>query len=597
MNKQPTTSVSLLLLVSLLMYHARPAATQPRRVDPLQGAGVFTLFGQMSGREGIEEDFGAKIQPIGDCNGDGLNDWIVSRKRNDTTVSDFGIIRGPEELLLYHGVPGGLPPLESGQRVGLSEEVSSTRYIAHGDWDKDGYLDLACQVRLYNDSSFHNTRGFSISSLVVFWGQPDGKYSVEDTTRLAIGAAAALVICDGFSGDIDMSGTDDLFVQFCAGRAWGEEGEAVTIPAIQCYLGQAGRRWGRDEVVHGSSWQWWIPPVGSLPEKLIDVDCDNAPDLLLFHDDSTVDTARSKLTILYGKADQLFPDSTNIEIINLSGVWGVSSAVFDVTGDDVLDLIVLSNRFAQQRMLVYPGEPGKRLSEVFGDGSAPWAAVPTTNAIHDGFGDLGERLYDLGDVNNDIDGFREIWAWSTPFLLCYNTGVVFDSIVDGYYRLNGTPPRDYANLGDIDGSGETTWAVSQYFSPGTVSFFKSNLSIRVTGTFRRLPHERYVSRCSSTVSVPEAVTVKEKSSLQLEVFPNPSTNEVTVQWNPAAWQHGEQAVIRVTDNLGKEVISTTTPATDGGILWTAGERLPNGTYHITITIQKTTDTATIILQR
>ena len=591
--KHAVLAASLFLFLSA--FATEPLSAQPRRVDPLQGAGVFTLFGQMSGREGIDEDFGAEIHPVGDCNGDGLNDWIVSRKRTDTTVSDFGIVRGPEELLLYYGVPEGLPALESGQRIGLSEEVSSTRYVAHGDWDKDGYLDLACQVRLYNDSSFHNTRGFSISSLVVFWGQARGGYSVSDTTRLAIGAAAALVICEGFSGDIDMSGTDDLFVQFCAGRAWGEEGEPVTIAAVQCYLGHTGRRWGRDEVARVSGWRWWIPPVGSLLDKLVDVDCDDAPDLVLSHDAGTAETGQ--ITVVYGEKGQLFPDSTNIEVIDFAPVNGKSIRLMDVTADDVLDVVCLAGRGAEQRFLVWVAEPGARVSETVGDFSSPWAAVPTTNAIHDGFGDLGKVFYDLGDVNDDIDGFREIWAWTPPFFLCYNTGVVFDSIADGYYRLNGSDPRDVANLGDIDGSGETTWAVSQYFSPGTVSFLKSNLSIRVTGTFRRLPHERYVSRCSSTVSVPEHEPAIEKSSLQLEAFPNPSANEVTVQWNPAAWREGDRATIRVTDNLGKEVIATTARAADGGILWTAGERLPNGTYHIAVTIGKTTDTATILLQR
>ncbi|MEZ4783468.1 MAG: hypothetical protein R3F28_05260 [Candidatus Kapaibacterium sp.] len=521
MSEQPRTSVSFfLLLVSLLMCHARPAATQPRRVDPLEGAGVFTLFGQMSGREGIEEDFGAEIQPIGDCNSDGLNDWIVSRTRSDTEVVHFSSLKHPVDVLLYYGVKGRVPDIEEGQRVGVTEINTAHELLASGDWDGDGNLDLALKVQFYNDSTYGV--GKSRFQVIVFWGNREHGYSTLDTSHLYVeGTGAWVSVCSAMSGDFDQNGVSDLLIHSCGyhgslGALPG--GETIPIASLHLYMGRRGQRWGKNERNRIPDWDWWEQPIwGRLPEKLVDVDCDNAPDLLLFHDDSTVDTARSQLTILYGKADQLFPDSTNIETLNLSGVWGVSSAVFDVTGDDVLDLIVLSNRFAQQRMLVYPGEPGKRLSGVFGDGSAPWAAVPTTNAIHDGFGDLGERLYDLGDVNNDIDGFREIWAWSTPFLLCYNTGVVFDSIVDGYYRLNGTPPRDYANLGDIDGSGETTWAVSQYFSPGTVSFFKSNLSIRVTGTFRRLPHERYVSRCSSTVSVPDDLPPSYPETLDLSL--------------------------------------------------------------------------------
>ena len=588
------------LPISLLMCHARPAATQPRRVDPLQGAGIFTLFGQMSGREGLDQNYGAGIYPIGDCNHDGLNDWLVFNTRSDTAIQHFFVERLANQLLLYHGKPGGLPSVEDGVVVGVPEPDITHQFLASGDWDADGNLDLAIRTFRYNDS-IYGTKGGDQYTLVIFWGNANKAYSISDTSHLMIeGADAWGPLTGGVVGDFNMDGVQDFMTG--AGNSstgWGRliGGETISSPTLHLFLGHKGKRWGRDGIGRIADWTWWQQPAEwrRYPQKLIDVDCDNAPDLVLFNDAGVPETAQ--ITVVYGQPEQVFPDSSNIEVIDFAPVNGKYVRLMDVTADDVLDVVCLAGRGAEQRFLVWVAEPGERVSETVGDFSNPWAAVPTTNAIHDGFGDLGEEFYDLGDVNNDIDGFREIWAWTPPFFLCYNTGVVFDSIADGYYRLNGTRPRDVVNLGDIDGSGETTWAVGQYLAPGTVSFFKSNLSIRVTGTFRRLPHERYVSRCSSTVSVPEAEEMIQSASLDVVAFPNPSTNEVTVQWNPAARQHGEQAVIRVTDNLGKEVIATTTSATDGGIVWTAGERLPNGTYHITVTIQKTTDTATIILQR
>jgi hypothetical protein len=102
------------------------------------------------------EQYGRNIYAVGDVNHDGLQDWIVGHIRCDSVMTINGSLRTAEEILLYKGVRGGLPSVESGERIGPSEFGSATSFVASGDWDGDGNIDLACRVQIYGDSSFGN---------------------------------------------------------------------------------------------------------------------------------------------------------------------------------------------------------------------------------------------------------------------------------------------------------------------------------------------------------------------------------------------------------------------------------------------------------
>ena len=112
-------TITVLLLIAGSSY---VSAQQPTtRIDPRHPALKYLPeLGRMVGKiptikfGSLGEEYGSRIYAVNDCNHDGRNDWAVSRLRCDTSFKG----RYPEEVLLYHGVKGGLPTVESGQRIG-----------------------------------------------------------------------------------------------------------------------------------------------------------------------------------------------------------------------------------------------------------------------------------------------------------------------------------------------------------------------------------------------------------------------------------------------------------------------------------------------
>jgi hypothetical protein len=161
MGQQIVSTSVVLLLVALSVLRSQPdaACNMGRGTPDPRNEKVICLpqIGRMEGtldcvRGG--EQYGRNIYAVGDVNHDGLQDWIVGHLRCDTLIElGPGSHAVAEELLLYRGVRGGLPSGESGERIGPSEVGSVTSYLASGDWDGDGNIDIAISVELYNDTS------------------------------------------------------------------------------------------------------------------------------------------------------------------------------------------------------------------------------------------------------------------------------------------------------------------------------------------------------------------------------------------------------------------------------------------------------------
>src|SRR5207253_1317886 len=126
-----------------------------------------------------------------------------------------------EELILYHGRRGTLSPSESGVRIGPQELIASSRVIAAADWDGDHHIDLAIRVQRLLDTSFGATPTDRWGTLVVFWGQKDGSFTIKDTTRLSCGADGWTGPDQGVSVDANSDSVADLVV-------WGWEGLGLT---------------------------------------------------------------------------------------------------------------------------------------------------------------------------------------------------------------------------------------------------------------------------------------------------------------------------------------------------------------------------------
>jgi hypothetical protein len=522
------------------------------------------------------EGFGASVIAVGDVNHDNLADWIVGRIRCDTTVDNFGGAYNPADILLFHGMRGGLPDVNSGERIGPTEIGSETTLLASGDWDADGNRDLAVSIHIYNDSSFGNVDGYHLSTFVIFWGNANGRFTLNDTSHLACDSDKFIGTGRAVTQDFDGDGVDDIF-------AWagGSLSDGKPRPTAQLILfrGHRGGRWGHSGIPFTPNFEWWnVPPFNSF--SLTDQDCDGHRDIVFYNQ---ISAGIGAVSVLYGRAGQL-PDTNDLQTIHLDSANGHFSLFTDVTGDGVPELAV--NCGNQETIKLYAGKPGQRLLEQYGTGNEPehgkpWAYVWLPNRIHDGWTGAGFiPLYDLGD--GDRDGVGDLWTFSWPFWIEYNGGQFMDSLIDAEIDS-----RDYGGLGggvrlgDIDGSGIPTLA----FHAGTngILFFKPTDSIPHTGVYRPLPHPANF-RCEHAAAISETrprIPVGEASSLTLGAVPNPSRGEVLIRWNgPDSESSG---ILTVTDIAGREIQRYAIPiGSRETILSTRG--LPSGTYMLHATI-------------
>ncbi len=577
----------LLLLCVPVIAQAQPGSddcsqgyADPPDVDPRNyWARCFPQVGTMSGN-GVNcrygsEDFGRAIAPVGDVNNDRIQDWVVSHARCDTIFPP----RVPIELLLYRGVKGRLPDAPSGERIGPSEINSSTEFLASGDWDGDGHPDIAAMIYIYGDTTGGNTQGYHTARLAIFWGNAPGHYSLADTTRLSNGTEDLWInIFRAVSADFDGDGVQDLL-------AWGGGGiiggVPYTTPTLYLYRGHVGTRWGRGGASANADWvKWTTPPTTHI--GAMDQDGDGAVDLLLYHNTSA---GTGHVSVLYGSKRRL-PDTNDVRTTDLliaNGHYGLFS---DITGDGIPELLLSCGN--EQQVKVFIGLRGQRLLEQYGTGNdpahpgsdvwwgRPWANIWLPNRINGNWTRANHELFDAGDAN--LDGLRDVWAVSDPFALCYTTGDYLDSLADALsYLPSSNGVRDMVNLGDIDGSGRATIAMSYYAT--TVLYIRPDSSIVSNGEVFR---QQVPGTGPPVVSVRAGETVSAGEPLSLTAAPNPSGGDVTLTWNPAG-REGETALVTIADLAGREVARFFAPAARGTALWpTAG--LPRGRYLIALRI-------------
>ncbi|MCE7933560.1 MAG: hypothetical protein DYG96_03090, partial [Chlorobi bacterium CHB2] len=460
------TKTSLLLLITtaaVLLAHATTLAQPNTWIDPRHPSVAWLQeWGYMTGtglpcKPTWGEEFGRGIIPVGDVNGDAIADFILERSRCDTLFGPSKAERA-NELLLYFGDKGRLPIPASGQRLGSSELGTLTRFLCAADFDDDSFVDFALRIEKLNDSAYNANGQYSIASLVIFWGNSTHRYTEQDTSHLTCYSDTWLGICRALFIDINNDNHKDLLISTCGGYGF-TNGKVVRQPVHLVYFGQQGKRWGKTGQSTAADMLWWTTPAY---EQTIDQDCDGRIDL--------VSTQQQKsIRIQYG-SEQGLQDTTAVETIDLSNS-GAHSALFqDVTGDKVPDLIVRGGDFEQGRIRIFAGAPGQRLTELYGNGNdsadranhrfplRPWAQILSPNALHEGWFDWDNELFDLGDLNED--GTSEIVAFSKPFILCYTTGNTLDSLIDIMFNVPGDSWATIRRIGDVDGSRTVSYAIT-----------------------------------------------------------------------------------------------------------------------------------------
>ncbi len=619
--------VLALALVATVAAHGQPETNpcsigwaQAPRIDPRNFyVNCFPELGRMIGTithphfPGDGEEYGASVYAVGDVDWDSIADWIVTHRRADTSVKGV-----PVELLLYHGRRGGLPPVESGQRIGPSELGTMTTFLTAGDFDRNSYKDIVVSVRQYGDTSFGGG-SHDIGLVIVFWGGKNG-YSITDTTRLQCGEQMWLGPQGGLSYDFDGDGIEDLMTWSQSGFS---NGQVIKLPSIFIFKGSKLSRWGQATGSRLPVWSWWNSPTTRFYTnvlKTLDQDLDGNNDIVFYlnHDAGSAETAQ--VSILYGKPGGGFPDTSAVNIQTIlfdrpdsTLLPGSFSMLSDVSGDSIPELLVFDNDLRALR--VYIGLRGQRLLQQYGGGNEPahpdstvwwgkpWARIDMPNKINpDSWNHPENLLFDLGDAN--FDGVNDLWLVSVPFLICYSSGYALDSLIDGMADLrpwDGASFGGIVRLGDIDGSGVPAFSInSDVFPhdypeafPGGIKFFKMTDSVPWWNGFgegRRYPPYTLRSTVADVTTEPRDSRATMLAPLVMEARPNPTTGEIRLSWTMPA---DGTSSLTISNESGRELeLIRLTPGSTS-IVWSCAG-MPAGVYLATLRIGATSAASKVV---
>ena len=577
--------------IALLLLSTAALTAQPeRRIVPRHDWAIeLPELGRMIG---LPEDglFADKIYPVGDVDRDSLCDWIVTRNRRDTLPGG----KSPSELLLYRGVRGGLPDVSDRTRIGPPNLDVNMWFMAAGDWDNSGTVDLATVLQPFYDTTFGGSNGKPGAYLVIWWSNERGEYSIADTTHLLNGADAWIDPDEGFSQDLDEDGIPDLILSDVKGFV---DGEVHFDALVQVWQGGDGKRWGRG-LSRWSTWSWWLPPRESYLKvfhrtQWIDQDADGYLDFV-WYTDGTGGSRHGSISIIYGTPEHIL-DTANIHTIKLDSAGGRHSLFLDITGDSVPELLI--NAGGQEAIKAYVGFKGQRIEEQYGLGNEPghpgeevwwgkpWATIPLPGQLHDGWVPAGPSpIYDLGDVG--LDGVCDVCVYSLPDYICYNGGQWYDSLYDSWIRRPASGSGPLVVLGDIDGSGLNTIALG---SDELVAFYQPSSGVPETGKYRYMPPGTGTPQ--TDVDDDEN---KDRSAgrLGLQAWPNPSSGIVRILWKAPAGT----ALILITDQLGQTVTQFEVEASAGEAAWDASQTF-GAVYFVGVEIDGVRESIEVRIQR
>lgn len=213
-----------------------------------------TLLGKAEG------DFlGSAVAGVGDLNGDGYADFAVGVPGHDIELRNEGAVA------VYFGRPGPLPSEPALFLVGRSRDESFGTAIAGGDFNGDGYADLAIGAP---GSNLGEVNG---GAVFIFHGGPGGPSSRPGAVLLGktfdglFGSAVAAV------GDVNGDGYEDLLVG-------AYEGVADPRAAGAAYLYYGGPRGPGPLPALTLRGRAGGDQFGSALAALGDVDGDGVPD-------------------------------------------------------------------------------------------------------------------------------------------------------------------------------------------------------------------------------------------------------------------------------------------------------------------------------
>jgi FG-GAP repeat len=328
------------------------------------------------------ENFGWDARPAGDVNGDGYGDVIAGAPFCDNGQTDEGVVR------LFLGKASLPPPQASWARPGIFGDALFAWSVAQGDWNGDGFTDLALgepQQPQYGPNTgdvivtYGGETGYDQNGIQTIYGSGGGRfgYSVAN------------------AGDVDGDGDDELVV----GEPYSGNSDFPDVGAAHLFNGSPT---GLDYTPS------WTVTGGILPAHFGysvagagDFNGDGYADVLVGAPDYSFGTQPG------GKSFLFLGSSTGLTTTFSWSAWGTTvgdrwgasvSGAGDANGDGYADIII--------------GAPNKENGQtdegyarvVFG---APTGISGSWNLEIDQAGaNLGFAVSSVGDVN--ADGFCDI---------------------------------------------------------------------------------------------------------------------------------------------------------------------------------------------
>lgn len=407
----------IILLCAFLMTSGSAWASSPYFVEPDVNV-LFSAFGEQSG-----DGFGWAAEDLGDINGDGASDFIVS--------APFFVLDGQVvgRVYVYSGADGALLAVHTGQ--GPSERLGFGASLA-GDLDGDGVND-------YIAGSLLRVVAWSGADHSVLW-QREGNivgYGWDVDT----------------AGDLDGDGHDDVLV----GENYAfDETHTGTVYALSGVNGSV--LWSRDGDQPGDR-------MGSAVGRLGDINHDGIPDVVVgeraggLHDRgvayalSGLDGSVLRTMHPVGEAATQTPASTYATFHGAGGG--------DVDGDGINDIYIGDYSASVDgvdtgRAYIYSGRTGHKLmlinAEAPGDGIGPGRIVHDVN--HDGRDDIYVASY--------LFGAQDV---GKAYVMTLNGHGQRQSRGRVLRSMTGTVPNaqlgiDAVGLRDINGDGKTDFLLT-----------------------------------------------------------------------------------------------------------------------------------------